>query len=343
MQKIITISTFLKQIKPLNVELISGENGINKKMEYINIQEFALKSNRIKKHGVLMTTFASLPDSQKIIEHLQWLLSKEIHAVGIHSVFIKKIPDEVISFSNANNLPIFLIPEEVSYQQIMQVYFELLVEDTNKKRLELEQINIKMLKSVALDKGAQYIVSIMGKYLKLPLIHLDKHLNIQSLWTEGLINRNEVQHIIEQLTSKQADFYRSEETFSYNAPSEKLNISSLRVLPLMDNMNFYGCLILVFKKDFSVLDDSVINHGKTALLLDSIKSNTMEKYFINNDIKTIEAILRTPSKRDADFNKPYLYSKDLKQIYLIEFYNPTNFIKLLNSFTKKLLNGIMLH
>ncbi len=290
-------------------------------MEYINIQEFALKSNRIKKHGVLMTTFASFADSQKIIEHLQWLLSKEIHAVGIHSVFIKKIPDEVISFSNANNLPIFLIPEEVSYQQIMQVYFELLVEDTNKKRLELEQINIKMLRSVALDKGSQYIVSIMGKYLNLPLIHLDKYLNIKSLWSEGLIKRNEVQHILEQLTSKQADFYREEGTFPYNIPSEKRNISSLRVIPIMDNMNFYGCLILFFRKDFSVLEDSVINHGKTVLLLDSIKSNTMEKYFINNDMKIIETILHTPSKRAENFNNPSLYSKNLKQMcFAIEKY-----------------------
>ncbi|TCP25623.1 hypothetical protein EV207_12153 [Scopulibacillus darangshiensis] len=36
-----------------------------------------------------MTTFTSFLESGNIIEHLLWLSSKEIRAIGIHTVFIK--------------------------------------------------------------------------------------------------------------------------------------------------------------------------------------------------------------------------------------------------------------
>lgn len=328
MKKIITVKYLLKRLENINVKLISGQDGSDKNIEYINIQEFALKSDRIKKHGVLLTTFASFSDSQKIIEHLQWLLSKEIHSVGIHSVFIKKIPEEVILFSNANNLPLFLIPEEVSYQQIMQVYFQLLVEDTNNKRVHLEQINIKMLRSVALDRGSQYIVSILGKHLNQQIIHLDKLLQLKSLWTDNDFDKEEIQNIGHKLTAEQKAFSSEESIFEYRSNSGNRSIFSFRVIPIMDNMNFYGLLLIGCNNDFSVSDESLINHGKTALLLDSIKRNTMEKYLKNNDMKIIESILESPSKKKTgDFFDLSLYMKDVNLIYLIDFNDTSNLHK----------------
>ncbi|TCP25624.1 hypothetical protein EV207_12154 [Scopulibacillus darangshiensis] len=45
----ITVQRLLENLKPYDVQLISDQGGADKPLEYINIQEFALRSERIKR------------------------------------------------------------------------------------------------------------------------------------------------------------------------------------------------------------------------------------------------------------------------------------------------------
>lgn len=327
-RKIITVNRLLKGLEKHNIKLVSGKGGVEKPLEYINIQEFALKSNRIKENGVIMTTFASFHDLHSTIEHLQWLLSKGISAVGIHSVFIKKIPEEIIDFSNNNNFPLFMIPEEVSYQSIMQLYNEILIEDTNVVQLKLEQINLNMLRAVALDKGPQYITSTLGNYLDLPVVHFDKSLHVKSIWTNNKFNRKEIQKLVKEIISEQEDL-SVEITTGYVLSGKEDDRLSFKLLPIVEGMNFYGVLIIGMEKDFSLSDKSVVNYGKTALLLDSVKRNSMDKYLKNKDMKIIESILEQANKKTSNFYDLSSYIKNSNQVYLIDL---NEFDKLNDSF-----------
>ncbi|TCP25605.1 purine catabolism regulatory family protein [Scopulibacillus darangshiensis] len=313
----ITVNRLLENLNPYDVRLISGQGGVDKPLEYINIQEFALRSERIKKNGVILTTFTSFLESGNIIEHLQWLSSKEIRAIGIHTVFIKDIPEEVIHFSNANDFPIFLLPEDMSYQQIMQIYSELLMEDANTVRLELEQRNISMLRAVALDKDSQYIISIMGKHLNLPIIHLDKSLNMKSYWSASYFSKTDIQDVVDKLLLEQKDAMCEEITIDYKPLTGNGGHYSFKSLPIMDSKSSYGALVIGMENDFSLSDWSVINYGKTALLLDSVKRNSVEKYLKNKDMKIIESILEPPKKEAINFHDLSAHFKQPCHIYLI--------------------------
>ncbi len=311
MPKIITVRHLLDKLEVHNVKLISGKDGIDKQIAYINIQEFALKSERIKENGVLLTTFKSFLEPANIIEHLNWLKNREISAVGVHTVFIKEIPQEVINFSNVNNFPMFVIPEEISYQQIMQVYNELLMIDANDVRIKMEQVNIKMLRAAALDKDAQYIVSTMGKQLGLSVLNIDKTFNVKSFQLNTNFSISKLQRIAKEIMEQK-------ETLNREISNYKFEDNYFKLFPIIDNKSFYGFLVICVEKELSLSDWSIINYGKTALLLDAVKRSSIEKYVKNRDMKIIESVLKPSKPEQMDFHDLSPHLKEANYLYLIE-------------------------
>ncbi|WP_390357599.1 PucR family transcriptional regulator [Virgibacillus halophilus] len=311
MSKIITVRHLLKKIERYGVKLISGEAGIDNPVDYINIQEFALKSERIKENGILLTTFKSLLESNDIISHLRWLKKQKINAIGIHTVFVKHVPQRIIDFSNENDFPIFLIPEEVSYQEIMQDYNELLMMDANNERLKAEQVNINMLEAVALDKDAQFIVSAMGKQLKLPVLYVSKSFAVECFKYNTDLGTSHLQQIAGEVMEQL-------ETLNEDVLRYQFGNHTFKLFPIVDSKNFHGILLIGLEKEFNVTDWSIINYGKTALLLEAVKKRSVEKYVKNRDMKIIESMLKTPRQEKANFEDLSSYLKDANYLYLIE-------------------------
>lgn len=66
------------------ITLVAGQDGVDRMIDYITVQEFSFKSSRIHKNGFIMTTFYGFKNLDEIIQHFEWYVSTEVSAIGFH-------------------------------------------------------------------------------------------------------------------------------------------------------------------------------------------------------------------------------------------------------------------
>lgn len=316
----ITVNRLLNNLKPYNVTLIAGKEGGKNSIDYLSIQESPLKSKRIRKNGLIMSTLQSFSDTKEVIDHMKWLISIEVKAFCIHFVIIKKIPQEIIDFSNENHLPLLAIPENVPYSDIFETFNKLLQEDANKTRSEIEHINSNLLKVVASGKGFEYILKEMSEQLSSTIVYLDKWVNIKYIHTNKYKSKD-IEAAIKNTVLRDRDFIKVH--FSEDiAVNYILEINDLKVsfnlFSIISDDEYYGSIVIEMPPTYSLLDKSIIRHGKTALLLDLARKSTLEKYLKNDDMKYLESLFKpanTVEKRDYHELSPLLKGENI--IYVL--------------------------
>src|SRR5690625_1778881 len=99
----ITVKEMAQLVEQDGIKLITGSRGLDKVIDYINVQEIAGKSPWIRPNGCILTTFDNFTSMNQIIEHLEWYLEKGISAIGFHTALQRKIPNEILAFANNAN------------------------------------------------------------------------------------------------------------------------------------------------------------------------------------------------------------------------------------------------
>lgn len=327
----VTVANLLENLKPYNIKLLTGENGIHENINYISIQESPLKSKRIYERGLIMSTLQLFKDVPEIINHMKWLISVEVKAFCIHLAIIKKVPQEVIDFSHKNNLPLLIIPENVPYSDIYDVFFKLLQEDSNAKRLEIEKINSSLLKSVASGKGPAFILNLMSQQLSATIIYLDKHVQIDNIQTTNQYKKESIEKAIKNIIYKDKLFIKKHLSEDISV-RYMININGdtktpFNLFPITNDNEYFGSILVEVKSFSSLLTKPIIFHGKTALLLDLARKNTLEKYLRNDDIKYLEVLFKSESnntKKDYYKLSPLLKDENIIYLFVLDNFKDIN-------------------
>ncbi|MEI4768812.1 PucR family transcriptional regulator ligand-binding domain-containing protein [Psychrobacillus sp. FJAT-51614] len=321
----VTVKQFAEKLKFYNINLIAGMDGMEVELNYLSIQELPLISERIQSRGFIMTTFAAFTSEVEIINHVKWLLTREIAALAIHSVVLDEIPSSIISIGNEYSLPILSIPFEVSYHEILKTYNQLLLEESDTLREQMEKMNLNLLESIAEDKGASYIIATIGKYINSPILYFDKELNIITVWTDRSIKRDEFSLRVKSALENSSNLLKKEkfEKVSALLKNEFLEESELTfcLFPIADKLDKYGFLVIGYRNTQNLLVDSAVKYGKTALLIDAVKRKSLVKFLKNQDIRLLESIIEGKAKNSSKTANFSLMMKEYNQMYLFHFSN----------------------
>lgn len=316
---LVSVEQLACRLEKYGILLVGGEKGQGRGIDYINIQELPLRSERVHPFGFILTTFAAFEGEQGIVSHVDWLISRKISALGIHAAGCAVVPESLLELANTHSLPIFTIPIDLSYKEIFKEFNELLLGENDALRVRIEEMNLQLLEAVAQDKGVSYIVATLGKYLASPIVFLDQSLNIVSIWTNNTYNREEYSLTVKAVLEQEKDWlYKGKYMEVEKVLTESFSTQhdlTFSVLPIMEHTENHGFLIICNNGVEELMVNSAIQYGRTALLLDAVKRKSLERFLKNQEIRTLETIIenkRRESSRSSSLSSslkkmPYLY------------------------------------
>lgn len=315
------------------ITLIAGETGLNRKIDYLTVQEFSFKTSRLHKNGFVMTTFYGFTNMDEIIDHFAWYVEIEVSAIGFHTAIYSEIPEKLIELANETEIPLFHIPSNVPYHLIYERYNHLIDEETNKLKNSIDKLNQSMLDALVLEKDIHFIIQSLGKYLGVPIIYLNKELELLSLWNTRAVSRVDLRNWADQFIVNYVNLFETARLSNQLIEERDLHkvsqIKSILMIPLSNSLSFYGYLLILNQTEPVPFQDIILKNTVTALILDAIKKNQTLEFQKNKDIKQFEEIFlhkNVSEVRGEDFfydiNKLHSIlmvepdqSSDLKQCY----------------------------
>lgn len=288
----IVVRKFLQLVADEGIELIGGEDGLDKTIDYLSVQEFSLKSARIKNNGFIMTTFLGFKDIDEIIKHCIWYSKMKISGIGIHTVHYHTISQEILKFSNDEKIPLFRIPVHVPYSVLFEKYNELVYEENMKMKAKTEELNKKMMDALLLEKSTHFLIQSFSQYLNSPVVYLNKKLEVISIYNPFHTLKTELTVILEKIKNEYQTVLKEarykNKHIEIKATAHNLNY--LRVIPLMTNIKFFGFLMIAFKEKTDTFQSIVIQNAIPALIIDAIKRDQTREYQKNEDCRLFEKI-----------------------------------------------------
>lgn len=317
----ITVEMLIPSLAEAGITLIAGEAGIGKPIEYLTVQEFPLKSSRIKKHGFIMGTFYAFQNIEQLLKHVQWYVETHVSAIGYHTVFQSDIPPELIAFANQENLPVFFIPHDVPYHYLFEKYNVLVYQENMRIKDQIDSLNKSMMDALLREKEIHFIIQQFGKYLQAPVLYLDPEFRLVSLWANGL-SRSEVNewlhdvkaHYLHVLTAMRFTQKNSEECVFEKAR----HLPSVIVIPLKNRLHFFGYLVVGYKGKNTPFFPLVLQNTTTAVMLDAIKRNQIKEFQKTEDIKLFEGIFRNKHPKPLSEQNFYFDLSKLNYILVAE-------------------------
>lgn len=122
-------------------KVIAGDEGVSRVIESIEVMEVPEVASWITPGILIMTTFYSVKgEPSKQVQIVQTLIDKEAAGIVIKlGRFIDTIPEEMVVLANAHAFPIIILPEYVSYINVLTPLYEILYQEKQAAEEQAEQ------------------------------------------------------------------------------------------------------------------------------------------------------------------------------------------------------------
>lgn len=119
----------INEFPTTGLQLIAGKEGLEKRISWVHILESIPMTRFLKGGELILSTGVDLQDENKMLEFVKKIQS--MNAIGIAfdtGGYILNIPDSVIDYCDNHGLPLFSIPKEVPFENIMRPFCKAIVE-----------------------------------------------------------------------------------------------------------------------------------------------------------------------------------------------------------------------
>lgn len=198
----VTIKDIIKLKTLQNFKLLAGEKGMDNTVisaglldyEFLDDVDYKLEGS-FDKNSFVISSFLFAKDNHKLLlPAIKKLMSVGVSGLAYKTVIFEKLPDEVITFANNNNFPIFKFGEDIFFENIIFDIMEAVQlednmstsEDNIRKMIEfkLTRQEVKILSrsiSLSFKKNAMVIYAT-------PLEH-DKPIELIRIIKSFLLNK----------------------------------------------------------------------------------------------------------------------------------------------------------
>ncbi|SMB81613.1 PucR C-terminal helix-turn-helix domain-containing protein [Desulfonispora thiosulfatigenes DSM 11270] len=154
-----------------NAKVVAGENGLNNKIEYIDVIEVPDFGDWIRKNTFLLTTtFAMQKDETKLLNIVKFLANKKETALAIKlGRYLDNIPDEVLKLADRLNIPIIELPGNVIYSDIINNVLSLILQEQTRLLRLGDELHQRLNKMVLSGGGLKGVTNILAEVINKPV------------------------------------------------------------------------------------------------------------------------------------------------------------------------------
>lgn len=316
----VSVKDLIIAMNELPFQLLAGEEGLGKVILSVDVQEFPLKSTRIRKSAMILTTFLGYTDLDSIVEQFKWYAYLGVSAIGVHNVALNKMPEQLVNIANDSKIPLFTIPSTIPYHTIFYTYINLLHEEQTKEKKKIDLLYETMINGLVIGKQNQYFLQLLGHYLREWVIYYDENLNIQSFsYDRQIIQRDEFLSFSENLPiEKKESFLKVKKYHTETDVSFKKNTQfNCRIYPLTVESQLLGYLVISSTtKLLDTLKTNIIRNAQTVLILEAVQKRQLEETYKNKDIILLEELFFNNQHLHIPFEHFYHPIEKLNQLLI---------------------------
>lgn len=137
-----------------NIYLMAGREGLNKKVSQVTVMEVEDFVNfEIAENLLILTTFSfSKADESKMVKVMEKLVTKPISGVIVKlNRYIKSLPYELLNIAAKNNLPLFIIDNDILFGDIINHVYELIISKQYETIVQMNNMYKSLYSSLITD------------------------------------------------------------------------------------------------------------------------------------------------------------------------------------------------
>ncbi len=125
------ISDLVGQNVLKGAKLVAGRAGSSNEIKWINLMEIPDTPNSVQPFELLVTTGFGLQDEEKNKDLIPTLSKRGVSGIAIQPYYIDEIPNYIIKTANELNFPVFYLPKELTFSEILHAVLEKVSSATN--------------------------------------------------------------------------------------------------------------------------------------------------------------------------------------------------------------------
>lgn len=344
----------VKELLDLNIlekaTLLSGMEGLDKKITKINVMEVPDILDWVKPGEFLLTTAYSIKDDVEQLNALIPEMAKRgLAGLGVKTKrYIESLPESVLSTSNTYGFPVVEIPFEVSYADIIMPALTEVVNKQTATLQRIDQFNERLTRIMLKGGSLEEIAAAIHKSLGVGIAIIEDVFRTHVLICDPEEREDLEKTVREELMTpfelrdydyEEGDYIRIEDSIN-EAPVQRI------MLPIHTEDESYGrIMVWEDKKKLSSVELSVIEASRSLIALDLMKKLSLFENENKHRIEFFDDLLSEDESRQKkaiekanyfDFDKGLSYSVVVISIGSVENLvrltpNNTNYLNYLNS------------
>lgn len=159
-----------------DVKVVAGEQGLDRKVSFVNIMEVPEVVRWMKGGELLLTAGYAFKDDPGLREELVYsLVKKDVAGLGIKpGQYWAEIPPDIIEHANKVGLPVLELPRSLPYMELMLPVFEIMISYQLHQLKRAEEIHNRLLDVILGGGGFAKLCQALSELVKNPVLILDK-------------------------------------------------------------------------------------------------------------------------------------------------------------------------
>lgn len=133
----VKLGELIKQVENTGIRLVGGKGGLSNPVEWVHIVGNMETAGFLKGGEIVFTTGIGMEEETSLLMLTEKIYHNNASGLIVNiGPYIKEVPEDVITFSDNNNFPVFTVPWEVYLADMMRI-FCYAIQQNEQKELEL--------------------------------------------------------------------------------------------------------------------------------------------------------------------------------------------------------------
>ncbi|WP_042347042.1 PucR family transcriptional regulator [Bacillus massiliigorillae] len=172
----LTVQAILERNEFKNAEVIAGEKGLNRTVNWIHVIEITDVKHLLNGHELILSTGVGWNiEKEEFLQLFREFIDSNVSALCIElGKYIKAIPDQIISLANQYNFPLIVFNSKVRFVDITQDIHTLLLQKHYQMISDLESYSNRLNQILLTPNPTEKILEQLHNYLQFPIVYIPK-------------------------------------------------------------------------------------------------------------------------------------------------------------------------
>ena len=283
-----TISDFLNLPNFSDLNLLAGENGLDRELTNVTVVDTPDGTNWLNGGEFVITTAYMLHEEKDLLEFLQVLHEKQAAGVGIkENRYITTIPEAALKMADELTLPLIYVPEAYPFVDIINPVLTQIISRQSLLLTQANKIHKEFLGLAINNNSVPEILKTLSSIIRIPCAFIDTHFR-------NIFFSDESSSLMQKLQDADMESITSEflEQYDYYTVANKNEqfgflLFEKGCLKMQENGNMqtaleYASIVLILHIQVQIANQQMAEKYKASFLEDLLTNNVKTDVEIHN-------------------------------------------------------------